>query len=160
MTDGNHYIQILIDGLKKKSTVLDSIISQNQEQSRIVTQSEFDEDAFENTVDEKTKLIDELNLLDDGFEAVYERVRPELLTHREKYGAEIKLMQELVSVITDKSVTIQTQEERNRKQVLSTLSVERKKIHQARANSKAVNDYYKSMKQLNSVDAQFLDSKK
>ncbi len=160
MTEANRYIQILIDGLMKKSTVLDAILEQNQEQSRLVSEDSFDADAFDATVDAKAKLIDQLNLMDDGFESVYERVREELLAHKEEYRSEIRTLQELVSEVTEKSVAIQTEEERNRKLVLSKLSVERKKLHETKANSKKVNDYYNNMKQINTIDAQFLDRKK
>lgn len=160
MTEAKRYIQIMIDSLGKKSMVLSAIIEQNEEQNRIVSEEFFDAEAFDATVDEKAKLIDELNLLDNGFESVYDRVRTELLENKDMFQSEIKTLQALVGEVTEKSVSIQTEEERNRKLVLSKLSVERKKLRETKVNSKIVNNYYNNMKQINNVDAQFLDKKK
>ena len=66
-------------------------------------------------MDAKSKLIDQLNELDSGFEEVFARVKEELELHRSEYKDEIFKMQELIRMITDKSLRIQQQELQNKK---------------------------------------------
>ena len=69
-------------------------------------------------------------------------------------------MKQLITGITEKSVTIQSQEARNRKLVEQRFSQERKKVRSMRNTSTVANQYYKNMSRLNVVDAQFMDKKK
>ena len=74
--------------------------------------------------------------------------------------AHIELMKKLIAEITEKSVSIQSEELRNRRLMEDKFSQERKKIHAKRSSSVAVNQYYKNMAKLNYMDAQFMDKKK
>ena len=48
-----NYLQIMIDSLKKKKDILDKIIVLNETQNKILSNTEFEHDAFENNMHEK-----------------------------------------------------------------------------------------------------------
>lgn len=160
MDKGSTYITILIQSLEKKIRVLDKIIESNKDQKEILSQEEMDTDRFEANLDEKGRLIDELNLLDDGFQEIYERVKNELGDNRELYKEEIKRMQKLISDITEKSVTIRAEEERNRAAAAKQFDNMRDNIQVAKRSRQAANVYYSNMSRVNTVDAQFMDKRK
>ena len=70
------YLDLLEESLVKKSAILDKIEEFNLKQKNIFTVNgeEPDFEKFDSYVEEKGKLIDELNSLDNGFETLYERV--------------------------------------------------------------------------------------
>ena len=155
-----NYIQILIQSLQKKKKVLDNIIEKNQEQYEILSAEEADMDAFEKNVTEKSQYVDEIIFLDDGFEEIYARVKEELDKNRVAHGAEIKEMQALIAEITERSMTVQAQEQRNKELATQQFSKAKRKIRQVKAGNKVAAQYYNSMQQLNVVDPQFMDKKK
>ena len=69
-------------------------------------------------------------------------------------------MKQLITEITDRSTTVQTQELRNRDLAVKRFSSVKGNIRHARASNQVASQYYKSMSKLNTVDSQFLDSKK
>ena len=107
----NSYIQVLIQSLHQKVEALDSIIEKNQEQYEILSAEEADMDAFEKNIDEKSQYIDKIVFLDDGFEEIYTRVKEELDGNRAAYTEEIQKMKDLISMITERSMKIQVQEQ-------------------------------------------------
>lgn len=157
---GNNYVSVMIQSLQKKVQVLDEIIEKNKEQQQILEQEEFDGDAFEQSVEEKGNLIDHINFLDEGFEELYSRVKAVLETEKQAHKEDILLMKQLITEITEKSVTIQSEEVRNRRLVERRFSQERKKVKSMRNSSTVAKQYYTNMAKLNYVDAQFMDKKK
>lgn len=111
------YLDILEESLKKKIEVLNEIILKNEEQQKILEAEEFEPEVFDQNTQAKGELIDRLNLLDSGFEKVFERVKEELETNKEAHKEQIRRLQDAIREITEKSVFIQTTEERNRKTV-------------------------------------------
>lgn len=156
----NSYIQILIQSLQKKITALDNIIVKNQEQYEILSAEEADMDAFEKNVTEKSQYVDEIIFLDDGFEEIYGRVKEELDENRTAHTEEIKEMKELISMITERSMKVQAQEQQNKDLAAQQFSKARKKIRQVKTGRQIANQYYQSMQQINVVDPQFMDKKK
>lgn len=157
---GNNYVSVMIQSLQKKVQVLDEIIEKNKEQQQILEQEEFDGGAFEQNVEEKGNLIDHINFLDEGFEELYSRVKAVLETEKQAHKEDILLMKQLITEITEKSVTIQSEEVRNRRLVERRFSQERKKVKSMRNSSTVAKQYYTNMAKLNYVDAQFMDKKK
>lgn len=160
MDQGSTYITILIESLEKKIIVLDKIIESNKEQKEILSAEEMDTDRFEANLNRKGELIDELNLLDDGFQGIYERIKEVLSSNREAYKDEIKQMQKLISDITEKSVTIRAEEERNRVLAGKQFDNMRGNIGNVKRSRQAANSYYSNMSRVNMVDAQFMDKRK
>ena len=145
----NSYIQVLIQSLHQKVEALDSIIEKNQEQYEILK-----------NIDEKSQYIDKIVFLDDGFEEIYTRVKEELDGNRAAYTEEIQKMKDLISMITERSMKIQVQEQRNKELAGMQFSKARKKIRQVKAGNKAATQYYKNMQQMDAIPPQFLDKKK
>lgn len=153
------YLSVMEESLEKKIQILTKIQEYNQRQQEILQAQNVELEKFDECVDRKDELIEELTALDSGFEALYENLSEELQGNREKYAQHIKRLQDLVSDVMEQSVTIQAQEARNKKLVEDYFRRERKQIGQTRKNSQAAYDYYKSMSQSNAAPPQFMDSK-
>ena len=160
MGDEKAYIEIITDSLKKKIRILDQMILKNDEQKNIIGVPNPDMAAFEKTEEEKTVFINELKFLDEGFQTVYDRIKTEFLKNRNLYKEEIRTLQSLIKDITDRSMTIQSQEERNRNDIQRYFSNVRKNIRQAKTSNKVAAGYYKSMSRLDVIEPQFMDKKK
>lgn len=154
------YIKILIESLEKKLKILDQIIEKNKEQKLIISVEKIEIDRFEKNLEEKANLIEEIESLDEGFQTVYEHVKEELAGKKNQYAAEISRLQELIRAITDKSILIQAEEERNKNMIQNHFTSIKREIKQAKAGRKVAADYYKSMSRTNMIEPQFLDKKK
>lgn len=148
------------ESLRKKMDILCRIEDVNMRQEQILKEETVSENDFEQTINDKGVLIDELNQLDDGFENLYEHIKEQLLQGREKYKFQIADLQEWIKKVTDKSVTVQTQEERNRQLVEKYFTDSRKKLQKGRRSSKIALDYYRNMNQTQVMPPQFMDKKK
>lgn len=152
--------QILVESLEKKSRVLDEIIKENEAQERLFHQEELDVEALDASADRMGELAEKLELLDEGFEAVYDRIRKELIDNKAAYREEIKRMQELIAEITEKVVGINAARMRNKLQAENQFKKSRQQIGKVSSKMKASQNYYNSMNKLNYVDPQFYDNKK
>lgn len=160
MQEAKDYVQILVDSLNKKVLILEEILRQNILQAEAAGKDPFDMEAFEDTVDKKDELINNLTALDNGFEAVYNRVRDELMKNRSSYADQIRSMQQIVQQIADKSVEVQASEARNKNLVETALRNARKQFGQGMTSVRAASDYYKNMSRVNYIDPQLMDTKK
>jgi len=114
---------------------------------------------FEENINSKAALVDELNLLDEGFEEIYARIREQLDAGKEKYHEQIKRLQELIRQVTAEGSSIQAEEQRNYKLAQSKFESIKKQVREVKASHKAVSQYYRNMTKTNYIDAQFLDNK-
>lgn len=92
---------------------------------------------FDDAVEEKQRLIDEVVRLDEGFEILYEKLAKELEGNRQRYAAQIRELQAKVAKVTELSVSVQAQEARNKKLVENYFARERAGIGQRRKMPKA-----------------------
>lgn len=159
MTD-NQYINIMLQSLQKKLRVLDGIIQINKRQKEELENPSLDPDDFDKTVEEKSDLIEQLDLLDNGFEKLYEKVREELQANKEEHKDEILQMQNDIRLLTEKSMEIQTQEARNKQLMEQKFTSVKKQVKEIRSSQKVVNQYYKNMMKKGYVEPHFLDDKK
>lgn len=155
-----NYLTLLEESLRSKLQVLDEIQQYNLRQQEIFQAEEVDIDRFDEYVEEKGNLIDKLNSLDNGFESLYAKVSKQLSENRDQYKDQIKLLQELVTQVTESSVSIQAQEARNKKLIEDFFRKTREDLGMGRKSSKAAYDYYKNMSKSAVVLPQFMDSKK
>lgn len=155
-----NYLLIMIQSLKKKIQVLDCIIDANIRQKADLENPNLDPDDFDKTVEEKARCIEQLDLLDSGFDKLFARVKEAVNENREAYRDEIKEMQTLITCITEKSSEIQVQEARNKELMTQKFAKINKQARDVRASQQAVNQYYQNMKKLNVIDPQFMDNKK
>lgn len=152
--------QILLQSLEKKTLLLDRMIQQNSVQEEILKADDLDMDAFDEAINKQGSYLEELDKLDQGFEAVYDRVRQELIQDKERYRAEITRMKELIQQITDKIVTLNVGNMRNKVLAENQFKKKRISIGTGASKNRAARNYYNNMNNLNYVSPQFYDSKK
>lgn len=160
MEQNVNYIKVMIDSLRKKVTVLDEIIAVNKQQSEVIVDIKKNMVEYEASIDKKQLLIDELNVLDDGFQALYNRIQEEIVSNSDCHKDEIKEMQGLISIITDKSVEIQLGEEKNRQVIAQQFALLKREVRNFKDNRKIANTYYNNMQKTNYITPQFMDKKK
>ena len=156
----DNYLSVLEDSLKKKLQILDELTDYTMQQQELLKVEELDYEAFDRLVDQKEPLIQRIMELDQGFETVYDRIKEQLLGNKEQYAAQIRALQSLIGELTDKSVKLQTMEQRNKSAVEQQFRKSREKIRQGRQNKQAALNYYKNRNNANYVPPQFLDDKK
>lgn len=154
------YINIMVESLEKKRDVLSQIIELNRQQKFQLQDPNLSPEEFEKNLSYKGQLIDKLNLLDDGFEELFERIRDTLDGNRELYAEEIHKMQSLIKDITAQTNTIQTQEMRNRDEATRKFANVRQQVKGVRNSQKVVRQYYDNMMGRQNASAQVIDNKK
>ena len=115
----------------------------------MLREESMDMEAFDKSINEKVELAESIDSLDDGFEQVYDRVREEMIRHKD-----------MSAEISEKNVLIQAEENRIKLEVNNYARRESAALRQRRDNGKAARSYYNNMKKLNYVDSQFMDKKK
>lgn len=155
-----NYLQVLEESLKKKLDVLERIDTCSKEQELLLKEPEVSMEAFDASIDKKGQLIDEINRLDAGFGQLYERIREQLLNDRSKYALQIRKLQDMIEAVTQKSVTIQAQEQRNKKLVEEYFARTKRELKKGRVGSRAAMNYYKSANGAGYIPPQVLDQKK
>lgn len=155
----DNYLQIMINSLKKKKNVLQQIVAYNNEQEVIVMAHEFDGDKFQKNMEDKSACIDELNILDEGFQSVYDRVKADVERYKLDYKNDILILQQLIKEVTSLSATVQAQESRNKLQIERKFRQLRSETKTAKRSVSMANKYYKNMSQI-SYEPQFMDKKK
>lgn len=159
MDNNKNYMELLIDSLNKKISILEEIRVKNEKQKEIALSEKFTMEDLDAVADEKLKLIEEMNRLDDGFETMYDRVRDELQNHKETYADQIRRMQQLIQRVVELSTSIEAQEKRIQAAVGEQFNKLKQGVKETRKNSKAVTNYYKNMSKLD-LEPQFMDRKK
>lgn len=154
------YLKVLEESLYKKLMVLTKIQDYNEEQYRCFSTDQVDMEGFDAAIEEKGKLIDEVNKLDEGFEVLYANLAKELDGNREKYAPQIKKLQELIKLVTEKSVQIQTQESRNKAMIEAYFAKEKSQIKEGRVNARAALGYYQNLSKAVLESNRGFDSKK
>lgn len=155
------YLQLLEESLVKKIKVLDSIEEFDLKQKEALSSEDEtpDFDKFDSYIEEKEKLINELNSLDDGFEALYERVADTLKGDIAGNASRIRKLQSLIREITDKSVEIRKQEAENKALIEKYLHNARGDIGRGRNSLNAAYSYFQTQRGVSGSESYFVDSK-
>ena len=155
------YLDLLEESLVKKSAILDKIEEFNLKQKDIFTGNTDapDFDRFDSYVEEKGKLIDELNSLDNGFETMYERVADTLKENKKGNADRIRRLQDLIREITDKSSSLQSQERANRELMEDFFQNARGQIGKGRTSLNAAYSYFQSQRAGTGTESFYVDSK-
>lgn len=154
-----NYLQIMTSSLEKKKKILQDIVDYNVEQEQIVTSGEFDGDKFQKNMENKAECIDTLNVLDEGFQSVYDRVKADVEMYKQNYKADIQRLQQLIKEVSALSATIQAQESRNKLQIERKFRELKQETKTAKRSVSMANKYYQNMSRVSS-EPQFMDSKK
>lgn len=158
--DTNTYIKIITDTLIKKSKILDRLIEITKEQEIILNSYELNIENFDETMNKKEKLIEQLNQLDDGFEMIYSRVQYEIKNNLLEYKSDIIVMQDFIKKIMKQSTNLQIQEKSNKLQLETYLTNRKQEIKNYKMSSQTVSNYYKNMMNEYQGESYFLDKKK
>lgn len=159
MEDNRKYIQVLTDTLRKQVDTLQEVLTVTQEQSRIAAMPNLDESMLEETMNRKEILIARLNVLDDGFTSVYDRVRREILANKEAYKDELRTIQTMIQQCTDLGVEIRVLEQRNRDKMTQQFTNKHQQYSTKRTAATVASRYNKTMNGRGVAGAGFLDSK-
>lgn len=151
-----NYLQMMIDSLKKKKGILIRIIELNEEQNQILSEETLNGDAFDDNMKAKGSCIDELDLLDEGFQSLYDRIKEELAGNKTKYSSEIAAMKQLIKEVT--GAKIEVQEAHNKVKVEAMFRRERQEHREAKRSASMAKSYYQNMSKL-SNEPQFMDTK-
>lgn len=154
------YLMILRESLEKKMSVLDEIIRISKTQAEILSREPVAFEEFDRCVDDKDVCIGQMELLDSGFENLFQKVKQELDGNRAKYAGWIKDCQQLIAQITDKSVEIQALEARNKHAIDEIMQKQRRGFQQGKRSVEAARSYYRNMNLTNVVPPQYMDQKK
>ena len=156
-----NYVDIMLQSLKKKVTVLNQIIELNRQQKILLDDPNLPPESLEQNLSDKDQMIRKLNELDAGFEELYNRVKDELQAQRAQYVSQISQRQDLIKEITEKSAMIQTQELRNKEKAMQKFSGIREQVKGVRNSQKVVKQYYQNMMKQNSyTGASVVDNRK
>lgn len=155
----NNYLLILEESLQKKIDVLEEISSYNEEQYKVFSENMPDLESFDETIERKEELIQKLTQLDEGFESLYAKIAEQLSENREQYAEQIRLLQGLITQITDMSVKIQAQEARNKALIEGFFSKKRREVGDGRRSVHAAMSYYQTQANSQFIPPQFMDSK-
>ena len=153
------YVEIMLQSLEKKELVLEGIIELNQSQRTGLESPNFTPEEFDDIVESKSRLIEQLEQLDSGFEKLFEQMKDELESNKEFYKEQILAMQEHIKAITDKSVQIQAQESRNKDLMTQKFAQIKSQAKSVRSGGKVADQYRKNMAKLNYIEPQFMDNK-
>ncbi len=154
------YINIMIESLEKKRDILGQIVELNRQQKLLLSDPNLLPEDFEKNMDYKSQFVEQLNLLDSGFEKMFERVKETLNGNQEQYAEEIHKMQDLIKEISAMTNTIQTQELRNRDEAARKFAEVREQVKGVRNSQKVVQQYYQNMMGQKTYSAQVIDNKK
>ena len=128
MDDYSTYVTILRDSLINKKNILNSIIELTNKQYELVKSGYIEADDFDGIIEEKGKKLAMLNMIDDGFQSVYNRVADELRNNSEKYKEVIVEMQRLIDENIALGAKIETLEYRNKEVIEAFIAHKKEEI--------------------------------
>ena len=152
-----NYLQMMIDSLNKKKKILTRIVELNEEQDAILSEPVLDDEAFDSNMKAKGDCIDELDRLDEGFQALFNRVRDEINNNKAMYTEEIAVMKKLITEVTELGAKIEVQEARNKVKVEAMFRRERQEHKEAKRSASMAKSYYQNMSKV-SNEPQFMDT--
>ena len=159
--NNQEYVNMLEESLVKKIDLLTQLQGLNQEKKDILEDYDSSTDELDDNMDRKSSIIERLDKMDEGFQNLYDKVKPEIESNREAYATQIKNMQKSIRTITDLSSALQVEEARNKELAKHRFSYVRTQIRESRHGQKAVASYYANM--MNNTgfeESQFWDKKK
>ncbi len=139
------YVNMMLDTLKKKKKILLFLLQKTREQETLLKDDEMSMDAFQATIEAKGEKIEELNQLDEGFDALFQRVEKEIVSNRMAYKAQIQEMQKVLGEVSELGIQIQALEHQNSGHFKVYLANQRKNIREFHMNHKTASSYYQNM---------------
>lgn len=160
MKQVSDYLKILEESLSKKVTILQALLEESKHQGELADSEDFDLDVFEETLEQKDALLNQLEELDNGFDSVFDQIQAEVKQDAKEYKTEIQSLQQLIRKCTDIGVEIQATEERNKAKLAVKFAGQQRELRQIKTSTQVASTYYKSMSSQHMSDPYFLDEKK
>lgn len=139
------YVSMMVDVLRRKERILSDIYERTKEQEWLLKEENLDQERFQDTLKDKGKLINELNEIDEGFDALFRKVEQEIIAHRDAYRNRIEEMQKYISAVSELGIQIQALESQNSKHLKVYLASQRRRIREFHVNNKTASSYYQNM---------------
>ena len=153
-------LDMLEESLVKKIEVMNKIQEENERQKELLKNpDQVDEVEFDEILDSKGELINQLLKLDDGFQSLFDRVKKDVEENKDMYKVQIGRMQGYIKDITGLSASIEVAEKRNKKLAEEYFSTARQKMNYSRQTSAAAYNYYRTMNNFKDIPPQYLDNK-
>ena len=86
----NNSLEVLSESLSLKIEVLKEIQEYNDKQTEAFSGQKPDMESFDEAIDEKGRLIERIEELDNGFELLYENVSETLKQNKAQYASQIR----------------------------------------------------------------------
>lgn len=160
MNQTGTYVNIMKESLVRKKNYLQEILELTNKQGELALANELDENAFGDIVEKKDVLISNVNEIDKGFTAVYERVRREIIQDKELYKDELKAIQDSIRKCVDLGMAIESAELRNKAALETAFAKSYRGVKQLKQSKQVANKYYKSMSNGMINDSILYDRKK
>jgi chromosome segregation ATPase len=157
--DFGGYLRVMQDVLVRKKKVLTGIYEATKAQEDALAKESIDEKTFNDAIDNKTKLIDELTEMDEGFQKLFDKISQDIREKGKEHADAIRRLQALIQEITDLSVTVSALEKKNKSTLDKRIEELRKGKKSFKVSRQTADKYYKSMNGLNAVTPVFLDEK-
>ena len=139
------YVNMMVDTLERKKNILETILHQTREQETLLKDEEMDIDVFQQIIDAKGKEIEELNQMDEGFDALFRHVEKEINENRENYRSQIQKMQHLIREVSELGIQIQALEHQNSGHFKIYLANQKKTVRNFYTNNRTAANYYQNM---------------
>lgn len=154
------YVDALLESLLKKKRILQNIISLTKDQQELLSAEETDVGEMERTLDMKDMYIGQLEEIDRGFQAIYDKLAEDLKQNRMLYREEIKRMQEVIREVSELGMRIQALEQQNKPRFEQYFAKEKQEIRQFKVSNKTAANYYRNMADQASYGQSFFLNKK
>lgn len=154
------YLNILIDSLNNKIKYLNRILELTKKQEELIKNTELDLDSFEKIMDEKTKHIEAIEVIDAGFQSTFDRIKDILTNQTNIYANELKQLKEKIALASDVGISIQVLEERNKINIQRHFSGKKTQVKNFKKSRATAANYYKSMNKMQPGQSYFMDQKK
>lgn len=154
------YLDVLIQSLRKKLVLLNRIAILSKEQRELLQDEDMTPDAFDLNVRDKDDLVQQIVVLDAGFDEVYAHIKDLMERDHAMYEDRLSQMRELIRQIMAKDASIRAEEKRNYELAQRKFASIKTKVREMKASQKMVSSYYKSMMRQKPGEAAFLDNRK
>ena len=154
------YLDILIQSLRKKLVLLNRIAILSKEQRELLQDEDMTPDAFDLNVRDKDALVQQIVVLDAGFDEVYAHIKDLMERDHAMYEGQLSQMRELIRQIMAKDASIRAEEKRNYELAQRKFASIKTKVREMKASQKMGSSYYKNMMRQKPGEAAFLDNRK
>ncbi|MCH5272767.1 MAG: flagellar export chaperone FlgN [Lachnospiraceae bacterium] len=152
--------KILEDTIQKKEQLLNTLLELTKAQETVLTGEKFSMEEFTELMDKKEPHIQKIEKLDEGFEAVFKKMKPAVDDYKKEFEPRIKAMQQQIKTVLEKGAALCALEEKNKARLEICLRDRRQEIKSFKKSSQMVSSYYKNMAGSAGDKSLFMDKKK